>query len=360
MLPRIQLTQRVPLWRRTFLGIGFITMLLMTLSCRSILSRSEFGPEYPFDEREPPAAPDYADPASWMALPTIEDRSDLAPDAAQPDPERPDADLFWVHPTIFWQVTNWNQEIAYAGENEDITLQAQASLFNTCCRIYAPRYREATFAAFLNDNEDGHYFEGDFRKAVDLAYEDVANAFRYYMENENDGRPFIIAGHSQGSFHLDRLLREEIWGSSAADQLIVAYIPGYHIQPSDVPVCQTADQTGCLVSWNAALDTHTLDGHSNGDICVNPLTWREDNEPADFAQNLGTVHYVPGSDYPIESGVADGRCANFRLEISEIRSDVYAEVIQGEYDLHPYDYSLFYFNIRENAALRIAAYWAEQ
>ncbi|NDG63817.1 MAG: DUF3089 domain-containing protein, partial [Planctomycetes bacterium] len=126
-----------------------------------------------------------------------------------------------------------------------------ASVFNGCCRVYAPRYRQVTFSAFVTrDRAD------DVRQALDLAYGDVLAAFDFFIKNRNARRPFIIASHSQGSRHAIRLLKDRIEGSALREQLVAAYIIGAAV-PADaikrlfpsIAVCNSALETGCLVAF---------------------------------------------------------------------------------------------------------------
>ncbi|GIR73695.1 MAG: hypothetical protein CM15mP76_04220 [Prochlorococcus sp.] len=81
-----------------------------------------------------------------------------------------------------------------AYERTEIMLGNQASAFNGSCNIYAPEYRQATYFSFFDKDDNG-------KKALDLAYEDIENAFNYFLEFFNNGKPFIIAAHSQGALH---------------------------------------------------------------------------------------------------------------------------------------------------------------
>ncbi len=48
------------------------------------------------------------------------------------------------------------------------------------------------------------------------------------MGNERNGdRPFILAGHSQGTFHAARLLGERIAGTPLAEKMVAACLVGY-------------------------------------------------------------------------------------------------------------------------------------
>src|SRR6185369_4468390 len=203
------------------------------------------------------------DAKAWSAYPGRDDGADNEPVGSPSiDESEAPADVFFVAPTTFLSPSEWNgpaQDRSYLmREVDDGILESMASAFNACCRIFAPRYRQATIYAMFTPGDDSH-------KAIELAYADVRRAFHYYLAHENRGRPFILAGHSQGSWHLLRLLAEEIDGSALRKRLVAVYAPGY-LTPVDVferelehiKPCATPNATGCVILWN----TFGLDGDS--------------------------------------------------------------------------------------------------
>ncbi len=315
-------------------------------------------PDQSFADTTPPPAPDYANQLHWAALPGVDDKADVTPNGAEDHQASAIADVFFIHPTTYYESTGWNQALDDATANaitDNGVLRNQASVFNTCCRVYAPRYRQASLYSFFVQEGEG----GD---AIDFAYQDVVAAFHYYIEHYNQGRPFILAGHSQGGLHLDTLLREEINGTSLQDRMIAAYPVGYYLDGSNgIPVCQTAEQTGCQVTWNSLAPEAPGFRDASNDICVNPINWTADGTHADFAENKGAVTFGFLDDSgggAVEAGVADAQCVDGILRIAEVRSEHYPPVMFGEGNYHVYDYSLFHMNIRENAVLRTERYLA--
>ena len=308
-------------------------------------------PPRAFTEVTPPAPPDYANPLHWAALPDRDDLADSVPTGATDAQAIAPVDLFFLHPTTFLSRQAWNQSLDDAATNrwtDDMVMRGQTSVFNGCCRIYAPRYRQATLAAFFDDSQSGP-------KALALAYEDVLAAFRYYVAHFNQGRPFVLAAHSQGSRHADYLMAEDIVGTELADRMIAAYLVGFEIDGSNgVPVCDTPTQTGCQVTWNSVGPAAGALFASPDNICVNPLTWRGDGAHADHDANLGAVN-LDVRNAP-EPGVADAQCRDGRLYVTEIRSDNYSLMPLGRDNYHIYDYALFYMNIRENVQSRVNAF----
>lgn len=148
-------------------------------------------PPKPFSSYKAPPAPDYANKESWAVWPGRASPADQIPPGIDGTiAKNPKADVFFIHPTTFLANSSWNakyDEGDFTGTQLDqAVLRYQVSAFNGCCRMYAPRYRQATLSAFLNPGADAN-------KSFDLAYSDVVRAFDYYLANANKGRPFILA-----------------------------------------------------------------------------------------------------------------------------------------------------------------------
>ncbi len=340
-------------------------------------------PETPFAEMTPPAAPDYAMPEAWSAWPGRSDGADDAPLGYAPrDEAEREADVFFVHPATFLSPEAWNgpaqDKSLVMKEVDQVVLQNMASAFNACCRVYAPRYRQATIYAMANPTEDS-------RRAIELAYSDVARAFAYYMAHENNGRPFILASHSQGSWHLMRLLALEIQGKPAETQFVAGYLPGY-MTPKDVfqrtltsvHLCASPTDIDCVALWNS----FGPDGNSRlqrarieqfyGDhyelvgekeiVCVNPVTWAADDAASPQDRYLGTATFGPvtGLGVSFMEGTISAKCDQgmLKLERSGLAHFVSTTGFPED-DTHPYDFSLFYMNVRANAVAR-SAEWLKQ
>jgi hypothetical protein len=316
-----------------------------------VLVRRAITPDHDFAERPPPTPPDYSNPSHWAALPDREDLADTLIAGSLDGQAGSPVDVFFVHPTTFLTGEAWNQSIDDGETNnmtDEMVMQGQASVFNGCCRVFAPRYRQATLMAFSEGSESG-------TNALALAFGDVVAAFRYFVANLNDGRPFVMASHSQGSRHLDLLLEQEVVGTEPFDRMVAAYLVGFTIDHSNgVAVCETPTQTGCQVTWNTVGPRAgaLLDDPNN--ICVNPLTWRTDGLRAGHEVNLGGL--ISGITDATAPGVVDAQCRDGRLLVSEIRSDQYSARPLGRDNYHIYDYAFFYMNIRENVQARVDAF----
>jgi len=329
-----------------------------------------------FNRADEPPAPDYRLHAAWAALPESEDSADIAPRGAQDRQAKAEVDVFFVHPTTYLLGGRWNATLGTnrIDQRTDLTtIRNQASVFNGAGRIYAPRFRQAILYAYLHDDADS-------LKARALAYSDVARAFDAYLEHHSAGRPFILAGHSQGAHHLLRLLEERLADPELRQRLVAAYLVGVPM-PADklertlngIPQCISERQTGCLVSWNTVASWadrsrfssiahyYPAGWESNAGkvlVCSNPLSWRDGEKPAASAgprRAVAVSHRGPLLRAP---GPASARCAEGLLEIEDPRGPSFRLTRGRKGDYHVFDLSLFHLDIRENARLRAESYLA--
>lgn len=355
-----------------------------TLLLSATGSWAQFGgmPEKSFDGYERPPVPDYADRSAWAALPDMEDAADLFPTGSEiPEAQgMAKADVFYLHPTTYRGAENWNQDISMATVNkwtDDSVIARQASAFNGCCKIYAPRYRQATITALGAPDDSG-------TRAYALAYEDTLRAWKHYVDNWNNGRPFMIVSHSQGTLHAVKLLEEEIDGTPLADRMIAAYVIGIGINEGifgrslkTVTRCTGATDTGCVISWNTfarngepqagveRLKQRYRDrfGTSDGEdiVCWNPIGMSDQEGDVPSDRSLGALAGKPGtSPLPplIEGNGAN--CLNGTLYTDMPDKDQFELVLFGGGNLHMHDFDLFYGSIRANAVARTEAYLGQQ
>jgi hypothetical protein len=320
--------------------------------------------------------PDYADANAWAAWPGRPSGADAVPAGTPTTQVAAEADVFFVHPTTFLAPRVGNAAYDATGipklAVDEIVLRFQAGAFNGCCRIFVPRYRQASVAAFFNHAPDSV-------EAIDLAYSDVRRAFDYYLAHENHGRPFIIASHSQGSLHAMRLLQERIAGTPLQQRMVAAYVVGSsiptEIERSGLAVCASALQTNCLIDWATVSrrETHHparawiwLDGRYQpaGErplICVNPLNWERDGV-APPAANIGALpHAAPLQSMPAPiPGLTGAACEAGLLGVALPlwERGRFSDLLTLFGSYHDFDYHLFYMNIRQNAVDRVAAFVA--
>ena len=159
------------------------------------------------------------------------------------------ADVFYLHPTTLVGIReegNNNAKIddPYINHKTEYSpIIYQASAFNESARVFAPRYRQAHIGMYSEKDSASKY------EAFNLAYEDVKNAFLYYLKNENKGRPIIIASHSQGTTHAIRLLKEFFDGKELSNQLVCAYLIGMAVKKESyekIPICTDSTKPGVL------------------------------------------------------------------------------------------------------------------
>jgi len=333
-----------------------------------------------FEVADVPPAPGYSQTAAWLAFPGRDGLERSVPEGLTPVVEaEAAADVFFIHPTTIAdrQGMNgpWDATDEAAPLNPAVLLN-QAGVFNGCCRIYAPRYRQATLPGLSNP------------QAVDLAYQDIVAAFRVFIAEHNDGRPFILASHSQGTIHAVQLLQREIMGTPLQDRLVVAYLIGGYTPDAfpeiGMPICDAPDQTGCVISWNASkIGSATARIIINGKtywwngamkdadqppaVCVNPLTWRagstETAASADLNPGSMPLPHAPfptaaAPMVPLTPGLTGARCHDGMLEVDlSDAPDTYSDTLTrlaGSYHLN--DYGLFYGALRENAVTRVGAW----
>jgi len=307
-----------------------------------------------FDKRKHPPVPDYSQPNAWACLPTIHNASDTVPINSDEKDLQADAavDVFYIYPTLDLSSGNWNADIHNKRLNKRIAKTAirnQASVFNGCCKVYAPRYRQGTLACFYDKTG-----KGSGAKALELAYADVREAFRYYIKNYNHGRPFIIAGHSQGTLMAYKLLQECVDTTPLRKQLVAAYLIGFHIEKKyfkNLKPSDSATETGCYITWNTVKmggEYAKLSQFFSG-VCVNPLTWKQDTGFVDASHNSGSLNY----QFKLDAHEVGTAIRNGVLCITPPVHQHYKTFGTG---YHIYDYNFFYANIRDNVQQRVNAY----
>jgi hypothetical protein len=300
-------------------------------------------------------ATDYSQQKNWAALPSMQDNADWTPKGLQNKQDSAQADVFFIHPTTDVTGFKGNANIddkSINKQTDNFPIKYQASVFNESCKVYAPRYRQAALNNFFTKNSDNS------KAAFDTAYSDVKAAFEYYLKNYNNGRPIIIAGHSQGSKHAQRLLREFFDGKPLQKQLVEAYIIGFPTHENQfqfLKVSESADTFGGYISYSTfGQDSKiaTIVPEYNNAVSVNPLNWSIDKIFVSGKENKGVLKGKSDEIITSYFGVKNG---NGILEIQKPESGNFVPMVMKNY--HIYDYNLFYMNIRENVALRIKKYF---
>lgn len=339
-------------------------------------------PSGQFDPAEAVMPPDYSQTASWASLPTMDDPADLVPDGVvvKPQGEHP-VDVFFIHPTGFLTSGSWTSPLdrnSGTEENTGFMMANQASAFNGCCNIYAPRYREANIFAYFGSSADRDELLG-------FAYQDVKRAFEHYLTHDNAGKPFIIAGHSQGTHHAQRLLDEVIDKTDLHQRMVAAYMMGSTLIPvspawfasmDHITACENAEDLSCVVHWDTMPEGTPAYERPADSLCSNPLSWQVNEELAQasfnegalaptgtFNQAIGRVEDVPSHQVfdslsaPIRA-LTWAQCRGGTLYAGKELGTGFEIDALGTY--HQADYALFYMNIHNNSKLRANHYLARQ
>lgn len=237
---------------------------------------------------------DYTDPANWLCRPGRTDACTVDQSATvvnadgsehvQPwtaDPNAP-IDCFYIYPTVSREPQP-NSDMKITAAEQGVVVQ-QVARFASKCRIYAPMYRQVTMAA-LRAVLSGQPFTADMR----MAYDDVRDAWKEYLEHDNHGRGVVLIGHSQGSKVLAKLVEHEIDGKTIQSQIVSIILGGTSLQVpvgkdvggefKSIPLCHAPSQTGCVIAFasfraNSPPPSESLFGKGEGAgmmaACVNP------------------------------------------------------------------------------------------
>jgi hypothetical protein len=325
----------------------------------------------------------YSDPTMWYSRPGMgaNDPARYVPQGAEAPPVVTPPQhyaVFFVHPTSYLQPAigadaPWNAPLT----DEDsqarakLFLRGMASPFAAADEIWAPKYRQAVFGAFLTDKPEA-------QQALDLAYRDVAQAFDFFVATAPKDEPIVLAGHSQGALMLLRLLREKVLGTPLEARVAMVYPVGWPISVEHdlpalkLPACATPEQSGCIATWSSFAEpadpsqllerfkaTPGFDGQPRGDgaiVCTNPLTGTL-NGTATAEQNLGTLK--PSADFAsgeLITGSVPAKCdPNSGLLLIGDPPDLGPGVLPGN-NYHVYDIPLFWANLRADVTRRLAAW----
>ncbi len=345
-------------------------------------------PQVSFEEDNKPKAPDYLSQDYWAALPGRHGAHFLSPDETASE-ELKDYDVFYIHPTGYFQ-PHWNAPLdpeSAAFERTESHLATQASAFSASCNVYAPYYRQATYYSFFDKETNGN-------SAQDIAYSDISKAFSVYIEQHNNGRPFFIAGHSQGALHGQRLVHEHVSQEMIKEQFIAAYLIGYILPLKyfdamypDLIVSTGPEDYHSIISWCTGIEgfnrsrAHSMFWSPGGWcqepmeqplVCQNPLSWEQGSSWISDktnisirlkSSNLFLADYHATSHSHAKLSIES--MANLSLETREsehsmieargsLIDKVKSFTVAG--DLHNFDVSLFWGAIRENVKRRAHAF----
>ena len=294
---------------------------------------------------------DYADADNWAYFGIGEDK---------------DADLFLICPTV-----DMNDEFNMSMDDEDTkasflgALNMERGIYEESTRMYAPYYRQAAMKVYSLDREEWEPY-------MELAYSDVSAAFAWYLEHENEGRPIVLAGFSQGADMCYRLLEEYFGDEELYDQLVAVYAIGWPCteeltaQYPQIRPAQGADDFGVVISFDCEAPEVTetfISPAGQRAFGINPLNWRTDETAADKSENLGACFTNYSGEIRSEQEALCGCYLDVErgaVKVTDVDPAEYAPIVPGlPYGAyHVYDYQFFFRNLQQNVAERLASYMA--
>jgi len=310
----------------------------------------------PGAQAAPGAAPDYSNLYYWAAHPYKKDPSDSVPLPLRASyAVDSSVDVFFLHPTTFTgkNDTGWNADVnndTLNAKTDYTTILYQASVFNEY-RVFAPRYRQAHLRAYFTTDT------ATALRAFDTAYEDLKTAFQYYLDHYNNGRPIVIASHSQGSTHAQRLLKDFFETGPLKNRLVAAYIIGMYIPVNyftALKQCKDSLQTGCVIGWRTfkkGYEPFFVQKENGSGWVNNPLSWTTTDAYARRALNKGSVLTQFNK---IHSHLTGAVVHDDILWIDKLH--VTGGFLVKMKNFHVGDINLFYVNIRDDVRRRVGLF----
>lgn len=290
--------------------------------------------------------PNYADTYYWAYYETAADKS---------------ADVFLLCPTVDYGKNgqmNMALDDSVARYRFCGALNMERGIYDHNANLYAPFYRQATFAAYQADSVTA-------TAALHLAYKDVRAAFKHYLSVSDKRRPLVLAGFSQGSDMLLRLMKDCFRKKSLQRRLVAAYAIGWRITDEDLrqypylKMAQGEFDTGVIVSFNSeapGMETSMMVPKGTFTYAINPLNWRTDTVPADLTLNLGACFMNYDGTVKKEIPQLTGAYLDARrgtLIVTDVTPTDYPGIIFPNGIYHIYDYQFFYRNLQKNVKDRI-------
>ncbi len=312
------------------------------------------------------AASDYSKSANWLSAPSSADKN---------------TDVFYLYPSAYSKLSDSDPNICRI-DNPDMIRKAklafgkQATTFETTGNIFAPYYRQAdaVYSLTLPAEEHDKVMGG-------IPAEDAIAAFDYYIKNYNGGRPYILAGHSQGSNVLLYLLSDYMKENPEVySRMIAAYVIGYSVtdeylaQNPHLKFARGRDDTGVIISYNT--QAPAIEGTNPVVLpsahVINPITWTTNETLANAGQNAGSIKINPDGSvatnpdgtYKLIKNFADAKIdqSSGVLICSTADVDTLAPGKNGvgRGIFHNYDYPFYYFDIGLNAQERTQTFFSKQ
>ncbi|WP_295161531.1 DUF3089 domain-containing protein [uncultured Brachyspira sp.] len=301
---------------------------------------------------------DYSDKNNWLSIPeNINEK---------------EADIFYLYPTI-WTRSDTNESIIcpinYIPMRRGTTnvMLEQTGIFEEIGNIYAPFYRQAD-ALYLMNIKNNISREEQYKYFYSYPKEDAIAAFDYYIKNYNNGRPFILAGHSQGAMMIKKILIDYFkTNDNIKNRMVAAYIFGYSVTKKDLKenthlrFANGEYDTGVIISYNT--ESPNFNGYNpvvlEDSIAINPITWTLEETLASKEESFGADIF---SNFGKPSKIADAQVDKARgvVKCGSINPDDFYLETGGVFEkgvYHIYDIALYYYDLKENARKRLNAFW---
>ena len=305
---------------------------------------------------------DYSQAECWLDVPASMVKDGVL-DATAADSLKP-VDVIYIYPTVTGfrpetEVCDMTDTMMISGAK--MVRQIQTAVFDESCNVFMPYYRQISMP------KPG----SDYRAIIDyVSGFDATDALDYYLTNLNQGRPFIIAGHSQGASVVIALLENYMTKHpEALSRMIAAYPIGFAVTKewlakTGLKFAEGATDTGVIVSWNTEGPANLKENNMTlapGGISINPINWKRDDTPASVKENLGSLTY---DGKLVTPGIADARVDTVRgsVVVSSIaQKELYAipadgAAMFGPESYHLHDYGFFFNNLKQNVADRVKAF----
>lgn len=336
----------------------------LALAFQNNITKFNLSPRTPYQTYTPPPPPAYEARGAWAIWPG--------------DAEAGDADIFYVHSTTYSARGNWNARISAASADTTLRRVAapnEAGPFAPVGALYGPRYRQATLYASFRTTYDA-------RAAHELAYGDVERAFEHFLSERKSDRPIILVGYGQGGLHVLGLLQYQFaTNDDLRSRLAAAYVIGYATPKAlfddplqSVPPCASISDIRCVIAytdlesgfedekrrhrawalvWSAGKRLTSLRGQPH--LCINPLIWRETDEPADRQYHVGAASATGlglEDPPPAISKAVDAQCENGVLSVTKPRQNFLRRRHWFGAHWRPQDFNLFFHDLTVDARRR--------
>ena len=308
-----------------------------------------------------PDAPDYSKSEYWFG--DVKKQGDKLIDIFYVYPALDFADVNFKGDTMLYTDISLKEERNKAFNNQQMNKMVFAS---NKYNFYSPYYRQIMINTYLKGDSS------QINKLSSISYDDIRNAFNYYMKHYNNGRPFILLGHSEGTMLLIRLLENNMTDEQF-ERMIAAYMIGYYITdaelqkyPKRIIPAQDSSDIHCIILFNSAT---TIKGISpilnHSAICINPLNWTTSSTLAPKNMHKGAAIYdIQTMTYTLKQNMTSAYIYNNYLICNDIDpTSAYNENTKHIFpygNLHFMDSWLFAGNIQENMDCRVRSYMIQK